>query len=458
MKHGFLIWLAVALSACGAEFDVRKFGAKGDRQTLDQAAIQAALDACARAGGGTVKLTPGDYLSGTLRLASGVTLELTRGATLWASTNRAHYIGAGKTSGHLLVASNASRIALVGQGAINGQGTADYGERWGVPKKPEFRTGILLLTGCTNITVRGVTILNSDAWTLHFKRCEHVTVDGVTIRNNYRRLNSDGIDPNSCRHVRITRCRIIAGDDCIVLKSTEPYPCEDVVVSDCQLESAASALKLGTESHGDFRNIRFERCVIRNSPTGIGLYLKDGATMENITFTDIELATSTATNRVVTPIFMDIEKRHPNSKIGAMRKITFQNITMRSGSSVLIQGMPESPIENLTLRNLKLHVARADDFAGRRKPVGGRRTTRDARDALYAQLPTYFALAHIRGLTMEDVTVEIAPEAFARFERSAVSGRDIVGGTIRNVHRIPGAAAGSLPVIELQNCRNVAIQ
>ncbi|MBM3858893.1 MAG: glycoside hydrolase family 28 protein [Verrucomicrobia bacterium] len=457
MKHFLLVWLVIPLGLHGAEFDVRKFGAKGDRETLDQPAIQAALDACAKAGGGTVKLPPGDYLSGTLRFASGVTLELARGATLWASTNRAHYIGTGKTSGHLLVASNVSQIAVVGQGTINGQGAADYGDRWGVPKKPEFRVGILLFTACTNITVRNVTVRNSDAWTLHFKRCEHITVDGVTIRNNYRRLNSDGIDPNSCRHVRITRCHIIAGDDCIVLKSTEPHPCEDVVVSDCQLESAASALKLGTESHGDFRNIRFERCVIRNSPTGIGLYLKDGAAMENIAFTDIELTSSTATNRVITPIFMDIEKRHPHSKIGTMRNITFENISMHSGSSVLIQGMPESPIENLTLRNLKLQVTRPDDFAKRKKPVGGRRTTREERDALYAQLPTYFALAHIRNLTLEDVTVNIAPEAFARFERSAVSGRDIVGGTIRNVRRIPGATPGRLPVIDLQDCRDVTL-
>jgi len=454
MKLFLSVGFLVPFCLCGAEFNVRQFGAKGDRQTLDQAAIQATVNACAKVGGGTVKFPPGDYLSGEVHLASGVALELDRGATLWASTNRSDYsLSPKQTGAHFLVADNASRICILGKGTINGQGAADYGDRWGAPTKPQFRVGILLFTGCANVTIRDVTILNSDAWTLHFKRCENITVDRVTIRNNYRRLNSDGIDPNSCRHVKITRCDITAGDDCIVLKTTEPFPCEDVLISDCKFESAASALKLGTESHGDFRNIRFERCSIRNSPTGLGFYLKDGGTMENITFRDIDLSTGNATNRTITPIFMDIEKRHPNSKIGKMRNITFENITMHSGAGVLIQGMPESPIENLTLRNLKLRVTQADDYAKRKKPVGGRRTTHDERDTLFARLPTYFAFAHIRNLKLDNIMVDIAPAAFAQFDRSAVSGREITGGSIRNVRRVPGD--GRAPVVDLQNCRDV---
>lgn len=458
MQLRLILLMLVPLVLRAAHFDVRQYGAKGDRRTLDSAAIQAAVDACQQAGGGTVKVPPGEYLSGTIRLNSSVTLELADGATLWASTHRDDYkLGPKQTSAYLLVADNARDIRITGKGAINGQGIADYGDRWGVPEKPAFRVGILFFSGCTNVAVRDIRILNSDAWTLHFKRCEQVTVEGVTIRNNYRRLNSDGIDPNSCRHVRITRCDIRAGDDCIVLKTTEPFPCEDVVVSDCKLESAASALKLGTESHGDFRNIRFERCTIRNSPTGIGLYLKDGATMENITFANIELETCAFSNRTVTPIFMDIEKRHPQSKIGKMRHITFENITLKSGSGVLIQGMPESPIENLTLRNLHLTVAHADDYSQRRKPVGGRRTTRDERDTLFARLPTYFALAHIRSLILDNITVDIAASAFAKFDRSALAGREIEGGTIRHVRRNPPPVPGGQPVLDLQQCREVEV-
>jgi len=98
-------------------------------------------------------------------------------------------------------------------------------------------------------------------------------------------------------------------------------------------------------------------------------------------------------------------------------------------------------------------VTQADDYAKRKKPVGGRRTTHDERDTLFARLPTYFAFAHIRNLKLDNIMVDIAPAAFAQFDRSAVSGREITGGSIRNVRRVPGD--GRAPVVDLQNCRDV---
>ncbi|HOX03941.1 MAG TPA: glycoside hydrolase family 28 protein [Candidatus Paceibacterota bacterium] len=455
-----LLLSAAVLPAAGTDrvFNVRDYGAKGDRGVHNRTAIQAALDACAKAGGGTVRLPPGDYLSGSLRMASGVTLRLEAGATLWASTNRSDYSGGGER--HLLVADGVHHVALTGQGIINGQGAADYGARWSAPEKPEFRTGILLFTGCRDVTVRGVTILNSDAWTLHFKRCEDVAVEDVTIRNNYRRLNSDGIDPNSCRRVRIARCRISAGDDCIVLKSTEAHPCEDVAVTDCFLESAASALKLGTESHGDFRNIRFANCVITNSPTGIGFYLKDGATIERVAFSNIVIGPCSATNRTVTPVFMDIERRHPNSRVGRIRDVIFERLDITTGSGILVQGMAESPIERLTFRDVRIRVPQADSYARRSKPVGGTRTTQDAPDARnteFARLPAYFTVAHARDLRVEAVRVEIAESAFRSFDRAAFCGRHIERGTLLDVRRRPGPEAGILPVIDLEGCRGFSV-
>ena len=436
-----------------ATFSVRDYGAKGDRQTQDRGAIQRAIDACAKAGGGTVLFPPGDYLSATLRLASNVTLRLDAGATLWASTDPKDYEG--KTSGHLLVADGAADVAVLGEGKIHGQGTADYGDRWGAPGKPAFRTGILLFTGCRNVAVRGVTILYSDSWTLHLKRCENVTIDGVTIRNNPHRLNSDGIDPNSCRNVRISNCTVTAGDDCIVLKTTEPYPCEDVEVTRCTLESTTAAIKLGTESHGDFRDIRFSDCTIRNSPVGVGFYLKDGATIEKVRASNLRMEMCDPSHHDVAPLFMDIEKRNPDSKIGRIRDVTFQDITIRTGTGILIQGMPQSPIENLTLKNISILVDRADDYARRQKPVGGRRTTRDDRDTCFARLPSYVALAHIKGLVLDGLKVEISDAAFQAYDRSALSGRRIDGGSVRGVERRPGPQAGRLPVIDLQDCRNL---
>jgi len=455
----WVAWIVLAGAAAAwageaAVFNVREYGAKGDRSSLDTAALQAAVDACHKAGGGTVLVPKGDYLSATVRLKDGVTLRLARGATLRITPEKDHYDG----TRHLLTAEDASDVTVEGEGVIDGQATGDYGGRWGQPKRPAFRTGVLLFHRCRDVAVRGVTIRHSDSWTLHFKRCTNVTVEDVTIRNNYRRLNSDGIDPNMCRRVRIRRCDIVAGDDCIVLKATEAEPCEDVVVTDCVLESAASAIKLGTESHGDFRSIRFARCTIRNSFTGIGFYLKDGGTMEHVRFEDIRIETCPETVRTVTPIFMDIERRHKDSKVGTIRDVTFEDIAIRSGSGVLIQGMPESPIRDLVLKRVRFHVTQPDDYRKRHKPVGGRRSLGNQRDTEFIRLPAYVTLAHVAGLAVEDLLVRVPEEAMTQYDRSALCGRHLEDGTLRAVRREPGPDAGERPVVDLKDCRDVTVR
>jgi hypothetical protein len=306
-------------------------------------------------------------------------------------------------------------------------------------------------------------MLYSDTWTLTLRRCENVTIDGVTIENNYFRTNSDGIDLVSCRNVHISNCHIVAGDDCIVLKSLENQPCENVVVSNCTLESIATALKLGTESPGDFRNVHFSNCSIRNSTVGIGLFLKDGATMERITFSNMDVENpppDAATNltKSVYPIFVDIERRHADSKIGRIRDITFDNIQIHSGAGVLIQGMPESPIENLALTNISFRVFKPADYGARRKHVGGRRTTSDQRDTLYARQPTYCALAHVKGLTVDNLRVLMTEDDSTKYDRSALDGSEMEDCVIRNVFRRRFCAGETTsPVMSLRNCRNVLL-
>lgn len=441
-----LVTLATAACAAGEPFNVKDYGAKGDKTTNDRAAIQAAIDACAKAGGGTVVLPPGEYLSSTIQLASGVTLQIEKGATLWAATRREDYPKDSGSRGRLLFADGAERIAITGSGTINGQGTEDLGRRWGAPASAEFRTGILLFQNCRDVTLRDLTILNSDSWTVHLKRCEKVRIEGLTIRNNYRRLNSDGIDPNSCRDVTIDRCTIVAGDDAIVLKSTEAQPCENITVRGCVLESATAALKLGTESKGDFRDVLFEDCTIRNSPVGVGLYLKDGATMERVVARRIKMELCDNSHHDVAPLFIDIEKRTADSRIGTVREISFQDIEIVGGTGALLQGMPESPIQGLTLKNISMRVEKPDDYTKRKKPIGGNRTTKDERDTCFARLPSYCTIAHVKDLTIDGLTVRIAERDFQAFERSALTLRHIEGAKVTNVTREPGV--GKVPVVD----------
>ncbi len=446
--------------------DVRTFGATGDGQTNDQAAIQAAIDACSQAGGGTVYFSVGDYLSGTVRLRSHVTLYLDAGATLWASTDPSDYVSstadpqhyASERLGHLLVADDVERIAIVGAGTIHGQGTEDY--HYTDAEKPSFRMGLILFRRCQNVTMRGITILYSDAWTVHLKRCETVFIDGVTILNNIFRLNSDGIDPDSCQDVHISNCHIVAGDDCIVLKTEEPYPCENVVVTNCTLETTCTALKLGTGSRGDFRDIHFSNCTIRNTGVGVGFFVKDGGTVERVTFSNLSIETFSRDESKFPdyPIFMDIEKRHPHSQVGRIRDVVLRDVQIHGGSGVLIQGMPESRIENLTLQNLTFRVDQAVDYQHREKAIGGFRTTSDERDTRYARLPSYITLAHVHGLTLDNIRVLIAEDAFRGHQRSAVCGHELADGVLRNIHRQPGATDGAVPVVALHNCQNMLLR
>jgi hypothetical protein len=404
-------------------YSIREFGATGSGQGNEAPAIQSAVDACHEAGGGTVVVPAGNYQCGTIRLRSHVTLHLESGATLWTSPEWGDYETGTFGHGYMLMADDAEHIALTGEGIIRGRGEGPLGRYFGVPSFPDYRVGILLFQRCRHVSIRDLTILYSDAWTVHLKRCENVFIRGLTIYNDVRHINSDGIDPNSCRDVHISDCHIVAGDDCIVLKSTDPYPCENVVVTNCTLETTCAAIKLGTESHGDFRDVHFSNCTIRNTSVGIGFYLKDGATMERVSFSNISIETlpQEEGRHVVYSLFMDIERRNPDSRIGLIRDVVFRDIQIKGGAGALLQGMPESPIENLSLQNVTVRVDESADWSKRIKAIGGRRSTSDERDTLYARKPSYLTFAHIRGLLLQDVRVFIEPSVQARWPRAAVS-------------------------------------
>jgi hypothetical protein len=448
-----LLHVAMPLIAVGAVFDVKRYGAVGDKQAIDTRAIQAAVDACAAAGGGTVRLPKGDYLCGTIHLAGKVTLQLDEGATLWQS-RRPEDFPKGR---YLLVAEKADGIAVVGAGAVHGIGEGDLGRRADKSdaKMPAFRAGVLRFEDCKDVTVRNVKFLYSDTWTLTFRFCENVVVEDVTIRNHYFHTNSDGIDPVSCKKVRIARCDIVAGDDCIVCKTADGRPCEDVRVSDCKLESIATAIKLGTESSGDFRDMEFTNCAIRNSTVGIGLFLKDGATMERIRFQkmDIENYTprgETNVEKAMYPIFMDIEKRHADSKVGRICDVKLVDIAIRSGCGALIQGMPESPIEDLTIENIAFEVRDPQDYGQRRKHIGGRRTLANQRDTEFARLPGWFTVAHAKGLTVNGLQVRTNEKDLAEYPRSALVVSGVSAPDIGRVVRDPDGGTSAPPVVARQ--------
>jgi polygalacturonase len=466
-----LLVLSWASAAGAATYNVRDYGAKADKTTNDGPALQAAMDACNRDGGGEVVVPSGNYLIGHVDLKSNVALILQDGATLWASSRWEDYEKSahGRLDTYLISADGQENVTLAGDGEIHGLGEADLDRRVDGGAEDSIRTlphryGTIQLNQCRNVHIRDVRIRYSERFTIYMSRCERVFIDGVSILNNFWRTNTDGIDPSSCKDVFISNCYIVAGDDCICPKTSGGIPLENLVVTNCVLQSVSTAFKLGTGSSGDFRDIKVSNCVIRNSGVGIGFFIKDGGTAERLSFENISIETTTLATEInhqlrntVIPIYIDIEARTDQSRVGAVRDVSFSDIQVTSANSILIQGTARSLIQNLTLRNLTFRVPEGFDFSARKKRSGGTGNPNDERITKFVRQPTYIALANIDGLVVDDVRVLVKDDVFQRFDRSALAVFNSKDGVITNVERRPGAVPGGQPVVALTDCQDVRV-
>jgi polygalacturonase len=253
-------------------YNVQDFGALPDTHSISTNSIQAAIDSCYRQGGGTVFFPAGSYISGTIILKDNVVLHLEAEATLYASRNIDDY--------------GAKNIGVKGLGEINGNARRVYEDlrkvdyfieditenarNAGVEMKQYYvvppDVAMFIFYNCQDITMEGVSLVESSFWTLHMIRCQRILIQNMSIYSSLEKgVNADGIDMNSCRDVTIKNCKITTGDDAIVLKTRYDEPCENIRVSNCVLSSSSTALKLGTESFGDFRNIRFETLTVASA-------------------------------------------------------------------------------------------------------------------------------------------------------------------------------------------------
>ena len=344
---------------------------------LDSVEIQAALDAAAAAGGGTVTLLAGTYRCGTLFLRTGVTLQLDRGAIVLGSPRLSDYPmpatpfidAVGHTRGRaLLIADNVSDFALTGEGVVDGNGGSFF------LSDPDHRQRPFLLrfVNSQRFTIAGVTLRNSAAWTVHLLNCTNATVEHLAIDSRVNE-NNDGIDIDSCRHVVVRHCEVCTDDDAICLKSTRPEPCEDIEVHHCTLSTECSALKLGTESYGDIRRVKLHDCRVIYAATGaIKLLTSDGGVFEDIEIRDVVIDRGTG------PVFLRLGARGrtytPDSKpkgAGKLRRVRLANIRATvfvppkdiaipftgelmpaaAFSGMLLTGLPGHAIEDVTLEN-----------------------------------------------------------------------------------------------------------
>jgi Glycosyl hydrolases family 28 len=389
-----------SISAAAPYYNVGDYGAKGDGTSPVTAAIQKAVDACAAGGGGKVLIPPGHYVTGPIFLQSRVEVELASGAVLLGSTNLSDYpaidgrwegverkVYASIFTGHRL-----EHVSITGRGTIDGRGpvwweaqrkTAILRRQKGIvgrePENPPDaplhwpRPRMINLYNCTNVLIRDLTLLNSPSWNVHPVYCENVTIDNLTIIAPPDSPNTDAVDPDSCRNVRISNGFFDVGDDCIVIKSgynedgrRVGIPCEDVLVSNCTFGHGHGGVVIGSEMSGSVRNVTVANCIFDGTQRGLRVKTSvgRGGVIENFRASNLVMRNITDAAFSVTAAY-DREAKESTGKpapetIPIMRRIHWSDIIVAGVNKIAdISSLQESPLEDFSLRNIQVTAARS---------------------------------------------------------------------------------------------------
>lgn len=362
-----------------------QYGARGDGIANDAPAIQTAIDACARAGGGRVVLQGGKtYYSSSLILKGSVELHLEQGALLKAHSDISTYFqpngaeaGSASVSGAsavdrpvtlkpsyaFLYAKDADCFSVTGQGTIDGNVYAFMKRVSPYYFNGDFypRPTMVYAEHCDHITFTGVTMRNSPFWTLHPAGCSDVLIQGIRILNPLDCANSDGIDPDHSTDVRIIGCHISCADDAICLKCSagnmEYGPCRNILISGCTLTSTSAAIKIGTEGTGDFENIMVDSCIISRSNRGISIQVRDGGNVKNVSFSNIMIETRRFADcwwGTAEPIVITTHSRYQGVPSGKISNIRFFNISCDSENGVFLSGSDGNHIEDVLFERVQV--------------------------------------------------------------------------------------------------------
>nr|WP_318381004.1 glycosyl hydrolase family 28 protein [uncultured Enterobacter sp.] len=333
--------------------------------------LQMLIDQLARAGGGTLTLTPGNYLTGTLVLPSNFTLHLEAGACLWASADEADYRAvqthtvAERSRMALLYACEQHHITLSGSGRIEGHAAAWFAAQadaqgYRLPKTTRPR--LLVLEGCSEVRITDVTLADAPMWTAHLVSCRHVFIRGLTIDNDLTLSNTDALDLDSCQHVHVSDSYFSAADDGICLKTTAKpahlqQPVMNVTVSNCIIRSKSCAIKIGTETFADIRQVTVSHCSIFESNRGIGLVSRDGGVFECLSFSHILFDCQHGDPchwGKADPVFVSVRTRAPQTRPGQIRQVSFSHLTGRAQGAINLHSETPGDIRDITFDGISL--------------------------------------------------------------------------------------------------------
>lgn len=477
MKKTKALILSLLLLVClgGAQakdYNASLFGIKSNGTTMNTTAIQKAIDYIHEQGGGRLVFYVGRYLTGSIELKSNVTIHLNEGAVLLGSTNPYDYRQIPGTWLGLILANKAENIGVTGRGVIDGQGretSYNYIDQIqkGVIKdelkydRPASRPTLIFLRECKNVEINNVTWKNSAFWVQIYDQCENLNIDRITV-DSKAFWNNDGIDIVDCDGVVIKNSFFNAADDVLCFKSHDANSiCQNVVVDNCVGRSGANGLKFGTVSRGGFRNFKVTNITIYDTyRSAITFAAVDGGLIDNILVDGVR---SINTGNV---IFLRIGDRWGKGKQPSMKNVTIQNVYAevplrkpdagynyegpiedmpRNISPASIVGLPDYPIENITLKNITMVYPGGGNklFAYRGLTPAELDGIPEMRDTYpefsqFKELPAWgFYIRHAKGITFDNV--KFIAEKPGDYRPGLVTD-DVQGLTLRKVEfEEPGA-------------------
>lgn len=382
-------------------FSVLKYGAKSGGTIDCRIAINKAIDACNKAGGGRVVVPAGVFLTGAIRLRSNVELHVSKGATLKFSTDPKAYLPIVHTRWEgmelmhlspLIYAYEQTNIAVTGEGTLDGQGQSFFWKWHGNPRyggNPEvlsqrearaslyemmdkkvpvaerifgeghyLRPQFIQPYKCKNVLIEGVKIVDSPMWEVHPVLCENVTIRNLHIASHGP--NNDGCDPESCRDVLIDKCFFDTGDDCIAIKSGRNndgrrinVPTENIIIRNCTMRDGHGGITVGSEISGGVRNLFAHDCTLDSADLWTALRVKNNASrggkLENFYFRNITVG---QVSRAVVEIDFNYEEGAKGGYVPIVRNYRIDGLTCANGNRALdLQGLDGAPIYDVVISN-----------------------------------------------------------------------------------------------------------
>ena len=503
-------------------FYIRDFGALPDGVTNNAVAIQKAIDEAARNGGGKVMVSRGRYVTGPIHLKSNVELYIHKEAVLLGSINILDY-KAGNRTLPLISSWHASNISITGKGLIDGQ--SDYlmadvfaRLRAGVIKDAQWkeegnwfkrrpgegsRPKLIEFTGCDSVAVRNIRIQNGTGWIQDYRNCNYVVIDSIDVFSNTY-WNNDGIDITDSKNVRITNCSVNSSDDGICLKSEDRKSlCENVYIANCRIRSSANAVKLGTASHGGFKNITVRNIEVWNTYRSvIAIEAVDGGIVENI---DVQNMTGVNTGNA---ILIRFGHRNKDTVFSRLRNVYIANVQVQvprgkpdegyplegpllkyppgfvknpanpyqsvspwnhssfDTTAVVYQhnvfptsvtGLPGHDVENVTLENIEIIYEGGGTKEVNYFPLDSLNTITEAETSypefsMFGELPAWgMYIRHVKGLTMRNVNLVLQNPDY----RVALLADDVKNLKLEKVN-IP--VCNALPAVLLNNVKDHSIK